>query len=111
MSVMDFDHRTVRRLEGDVARTMKPEEITRVHRERFTEHQEIERARYAHFHEDLSKANLPRIHDLVHNNKLGARTRKLASYAGQKSRGTPTEVFLPDPKDDGWEGIEPSEGG
>jgi hypothetical protein len=106
MSFPKFGHAEVRKLENDLARFMKPSAILKAMAEARHAVQKKRHEDYEDYHNQLSKANSQRIGDLVFAGRSGRRTRKIVSYAGQRNRSTPTEEFLADPKDDGWEGIE-----
>lgn len=101
----DFGHPEVAKLEGALSRFMNPGEVLKrmmtaredAMRKAEEEHKEL--------HLEKTKANHGRAKDLLEG-KTGMRERKVASYAGQGDRSTPTERFLPDAKEDGWEGLD-----
>lgn len=98
-----FGHQQIAALEQDLMRTHSPGEILQLFAQRRDSH--ARRARAARDQEiaDIGRANKRRISDLISDNKSGRRTRKLASYAGQHNRSTPSETFLPEAREDGWE--------
>lgn len=106
-SYRHFGHAQVAKLEGDLARFMSPSAMLQKMMEARDRVLRKGREDYEDYHNQLSKANESRIHDLVFAGKSGRRTRKVVSYPGQTNRGTPTEEFLADPEEDGWEGIKP----
>lgn len=100
----EFGHKEVGKLEGDLARFMRPGDIVK----------EMVEAREAHMRKaaealkdeqhERTKANAHRAMDLLQG-KTGERDAKVASYPGQRDRSTPG-IILPDAKEDGWEGVE-----
>jgi len=106
-SYQSFGHAEVLKLERDLARFMSPSEVLRRLLEAREHYLKRERCRFEDRHSQIRKANSKRIGDLVFEGKSGLRTRKIVSYPGQVNRGTPTEEFLADSEEDGWEGLNP----
>lgn len=97
-----YGHEHVAKLEGDLARFMSPDAILRGIAEKRRDVDVKRKERYRERHADTLGANQGRIGDLLAG-RSGRRTGKIMSYGGQKNRGTPTQEFLPDAREDGWE--------
>ncbi len=97
-----FGQRQVQRLEGDLARFMRPTEILQKMGEARTARLAREKAQLQDTQNEKIKANHRRIGDLVFNGKSGQRQAKSFSASGLSRRGTPG-VILKDAREDGWE--------
>lgn len=97
-----FGHQHVAKLEGDLARFMSPSAILRGIAEKRREVDMRRKENYHQRHTDTIDANRGRVGDLLAG-RSGQRTAKIMSYSRQTNRGTPTQRFLPDAREDGWE--------
>ena len=103
-----FGHREVARLERDVARRMKPSEITNLIWRKQQALKDAHDTAQRQYRTDVLEANKSRIVDLMENQKVGFRQAKIASYPGQVNRSTPGDIRMDD-KEDGWEKLTPEE--
>lgn len=98
-----FGHEQIGWLEQDLGRFHSPNTILQMWaRRREQVALKAREIRDQRIH-DIGRQNKGRIRDLIQHGKSGRRTRKLASYAGQGNRSTPTREFLPDAREDGWD--------
>lgn len=98
-----FGHEQIGWLEADLGRTHTPDEILRIFAQNRATQTQRQRARYDQSKEDNLRANKKRIHDLLFEGKSGMRERKIMAYPGQTNHATPSERFLSDAREDGWE--------
>jgi hypothetical protein len=101
-----FGHREVAKLEGDVARYMRPSDLIALMWGRRKEHERKAKKDHKELRSDIHKANKSRIHDLLFEDKPMERDGKFMSGPGLNRRGNMGTV-LKDDKEDGWEKPDP----